>query len=49
MLGISVAFAFSNDVFPSTKQFPDFAVHCFPLVIAYLFWSVSKENNVAAL
>ena len=48
MLGISVAFAFSNDVFPSTKQFSDFAVHCFPLVLSYLFWSVCKENDVAA-
>ena len=47
MLGISVAFTVSNDVFPSTKQFSDFAVHCFPLVMAYLFWSIWRENDVA--
>ena len=49
LIGISLALTVSKDVFPTTKQFLDFAVHCFPLVMSYLFWSMWKENDVAPL
>ena len=49
LIGIGLAFTVSKDVFPSTKQFLEFAVHWFPLVMSYLFWSVCKENDVAPL
>lgn len=44
-LAVSVASA----VFPSTKLVVEFALHCSPLVMCYLVWSMWKANSPAVM
>jgi uncharacterized membrane protein AbrB (regulator of aidB expression) len=49
LVGIGLAFTVAKGAFPSTKEFLDFVLHCLPLVMSYLVWSMWKENEVAPL
>jgi hypothetical protein len=53
-VGITLVFfglaaSLAGAVFPSTKQFLEFALHCSPLVMAYLVWSMWKANSASPI
>ena len=46
LVGLGLALAVAKYAFPSTKEFLDFVLHCLPLVMSYLVWSMWREHDI---